>query len=137
VRDVKDREDLLKVVSSFYSKIKTNKDLGHIFTQAIPENEWEEHMQKITDFWHSALFGSATYSGSPADKHVQLDKTNNYSLNHEHFKTWLTYWNSNLDSLFTGETATNMKLRAEKMASGLYASIWYHKPDAHKPSLKG
>jgi len=80
VNDIENRKDIYKVVSTFYSTVKAHEILGPIFTAAIPEDEWEYHMQKITDFWDSAVFGSMTYRGNPAMKHAQLDKKNEHNI---------------------------------------------------------
>jgi len=98
VNDIQNRGDLYEVVSTFYSTIKTNELLGPIFTKAIPEEDWEQHMQKITDFWDSAVFGSMTYRGNPAMKHANLDKSNNHEITQNHFMIWLQNWNSTVDA---------------------------------------
>jgi len=131
--DIQNREHLYLLVSTFYSRIKTNELLGPIFTAAIPEDEWNQHMEKITEFWNSAVFGSMTYRGNPAMKHVQVDKSNDFSVTQNHFKVWLDNWNSVVDENFSGAVAENVKMRARKMATGLYIGMWNNKPEEKRP----
>jgi len=131
--DISSRGHIYQVVSSFYSKIKTHDLLGPIFTQAIPENEWEAHMQKITDFWDSAVFGSMTYRGNPAMTHSNVDKANSFDITQNHFSVWLQNWNRTLDEHGSGPNVEDMKLKARKMASGLYIGMWNNKPEHKKP----
>ncbi|MFK7756529.1 MAG: group III truncated hemoglobin [Flavobacteriales bacterium] len=135
MEEIKDRKDIRKLVGIFYGTIRKNEVLGPIFNKAIPEETWEAHMEKITDFWDSAVFGTMTFKGNPATKHVELDKANNYSIDQKHFAIWLTHWKEIIDANYTGAVAENMKLRAEKMATGLYLGMWHHKPDELKPEV--
>ncbi len=132
MKEVENREDLALIVRTFYNKIKTNEVLGPIFLRAIPEGNWESHLDKITEFWNSALFGSMTYRGNPAITHANLDKSNNHEISQDHFKIWLDNWLLVIDESWTGSKAEEMKMRARKMASGLFITMWRYKPEEQK-----
>lgn len=135
MKHIKSREDINEIIRKFYGQVRDNDILGPIFTKAIPEEEWDFHMEKITDFWDSAVFGSMSFKGNPATSHVNLDQKNNYKITQEHFAIWLNHWNETINENYEGEIAENMKMRARKMAAGLYLGIWHHKPDDLKPSV--
>ena len=135
MKEIKDRKDIRKLVGLFYGTVRENDVLGPIFNRAIPNEKWDSHMEKITDFWDSAIFGTMTFRGNPATKHVELDKTNDYKINQDHFAIWLTHWRKTIEENYEGEVAENMKMRAEKMATGLYLGMWHHKPDDLKPEI--
>lgn len=135
MKEITNREDINEVVTSFYDIIKSHELLGPIFTSAIPADKWDSHLEKLTDFWDSAVFGSMTFHGNPARAHVKLDAANNHSITQDHFAVWLENWISNLDSNWQGSKAEEMKMRARKMATGLYIGMWHHKPEALKPEV--
>ncbi len=135
MNEIENREDIRHLIGVFYNSVKENEVLGPIFKKAIPPETWEDHMEKITDFWDSALFGTMTFKGNPATKHVDLDKANDYKIDQKHFAIWLNHWKKTLDQNYCGKVAEEMKLRAEKMATGLYLGMWHHKPDEHKPEI--
>ncbi len=133
MKEIETRTDIYAVVISFYSRLKTDETLGPLFLRSIADSEWEDHMQKITDFWDSAIFNSMTYKGNPANVHVDVDKTNGYDIYQKHFEIWLQNWNETLDANWSGIVAENMKMRARKMSTGLYISMWNNKPEHKKP----
>ncbi len=63
MNDLKNREDVYMLVSSFYEKVRKNEEIGHFFEDTI--TNWEEHLNKLTDFWESNLFFKAKYKGNP------------------------------------------------------------------------
>ncbi|MEJ6796624.1 MAG: group III truncated hemoglobin [Flavobacteriales bacterium] len=135
MKRIEGREDINNIVRKFYGQVRENEILGPVFTNAIPAGEWDRHMEKITDFWDSAIFGSMTFKGNPATSHVNLDKNNDYKITQDHFSIWLNQWSETINEDYEGEIAENMKMRARKMATGLYLGMWHHKPDDLKPSL--
>jgi len=132
---IEGREDINNIVRLFYAQVRENEILGPIFNRAIPDEDWDFHMEKITDFWDSAFFGSMTFKGNPAAAHVNLDKKNDYKITQDHFAIWLNHWNQTINANYQGEKAEDMKMRARKMATGLYLGMWHHKPNNLRPSV--
>ncbi len=56
MNQITNREDVYFLVSTFYNKIKKDEFIGPIFLSAIPPNDWENHLEKLTDFWETNLF---------------------------------------------------------------------------------
>lgn len=124
VREIKSREDVFLLVSTFYNKIKKDDFIGPIFLEIIPEDEWNPHIEKLTDFWESNLFFKRNYKGNPMKAHKDVDRHFNNSLTQKHFGKWLELWFSTVDTLFFGDKAREAKERARNIASILFLRIY-------------
>ena len=102
---IKCREDISKLVHTFYAKIRKNELLGPIFNSHITKEQWPEHLEKLNDIWETNLFGRAKFKGSPSTKHINVDNNINHSITQIHFGTWLQLWFETIDQLFEGELA--------------------------------
>ena len=123
MEQIKNRADIENLVNSFYSKI-----LGPIFNSHIPNDMWKVHLDKLSDFWETNLFGVAKFKGSPTQKHINVDKNLNYGIEQKHFGKWLELWFETIDDLFTGEYADKAKDSARKMSTGQFLAIWQQRP---------
>ncbi|QQS27485.1 MAG: group III truncated hemoglobin [Sphingobacteriales bacterium] len=112
-------QDIIKLVSTFYSKVQDDELLAPIFNAVIQEN-WEKHLEKMIRFWQTVLLEEHTYFGSPFPPHSRLPIT---SL---HFERWVSIFNQNIDEHFTGAKAEESKWRASKMAQLFQTKIAYH-----------
>jgi hemoglobin len=112
--DIKSREDITSFISSFYDKVKQNKEIGFIFNEVVQMN-WEEHIPVIVDFWETILLDNPVYKKNAMEVHYELNKK--IPLNKIHFETWLSLFNSTLDELFEGKIATLAKTRARSIAN--------------------
>lgn len=120
-KDITTREDVYLLVSSFYDKVKKDKVLGPFF-EVI--EDWDEHLEKLTDFWQSNLFLKTRYYGNPLEAHIKADNANDNAISELHFGLWLNLWFETIDSLFEGDIAQNAKQRARKMATFMNMSIF-------------
>jgi hemoglobin len=119
--DIRNREDIFLLVSTFYSKVRKDETLGPFFE--IIE-DWDEHLDRLTTFWDSSLFLQTKYYGDPLQAHVKADKANQNKISELHFGIWLNLWFETIAELFEGETAENAKRRARKMGTFLYLKIF-------------
>lgn len=120
--DIKTRDDIFNLVSSFYNKVRSNKDLGPYFNESI--KDWNLHFEHLTTFWESSLFLKTRYSGNPVETHIHVDRNHNSSISELHFGLWLNLWIETIDELFEGDYAENAKRRARKMSTFLYLKIY-------------
>ena len=120
-KDITSREDIYLLVSSFYDKVRKDEVLGPFF-EVI--EDWDEHLEKLTDFWQSNLFLKTRYYGNPLEAHIKADNANDNSISELHFGLWLNLWFETIDSLFEGDIAQNAKQRARKMATFMNMSIF-------------
>jgi len=125
-KDIKTRDDVFLLVSSFYDKVRKDDVLGPFFNDLI--TDWEAHIEKLTTFWESSLFMTRKleykYHGDPLEAHIKVDRENNHSITELHFGLWLNLWFQTLDELFEGEHTENAKRRARKMGTFLYLKIF-------------
>lgn len=119
-QDIETRNDIMKFVDSFYSKILNDKDIGFIFNDVAQLN-MNEHMSKMYDFWETTIFHNNVYKGNPMVVHLDLNK--NIPLTKLHFETWLALFNATVDDLFSGENAELAKSRALSIATVMQIKI--------------
>ena len=120
-KEIKNREDVYLLVSSFYKKVRVNHTLAPFFTKI---EDWNEHLDKLTTFWESSLFLQTKYYGDPLKAHVNADTDFGNKISEFHFGIWLNLWYQTIDELFEGEVADNAKRRARKMGTFLYLKIF-------------
>ncbi|MDT0643396.1 group III truncated hemoglobin [Zunongwangia sp. F363] len=121
-RDLKDRKDVYTLVSSFYNKVRKNREIGYFFNNSI--KDWDAHLNKLTDFWESNLFFTGSYRGNPQFAHVKADHENHNKINEYHFGVWLNLWFETINENFSGELAERAKHNARKMSTHLYLKIF-------------
>lgn len=120
--DIKTRDDIYRLVSQFYAKVRKDKALGPFFNETI--KDWDAHLDHLTTFWESSLFLKTRYYGNPLEAHVKVDVAHNHTIENEHFGLWLNLWYQTIDELFEGDYAENAKRRARKMGTFLYLKIF-------------
>lgn len=121
-KQIENREDLALLVHTFYGKIRADAEIGFYFNDMI--KDWEEHLEKLTDFWEMNLFGGKQYKGNPLTVHVKVDQQFSGNIGPNEFGIWLNYWAQTLDELFEGENLEVLKLRARKMSTFLYMEMF-------------
>lgn len=107
--DILNEADVAELVNVFYTKIRHDELLFSVFGPIIKDN-WERHLEGMTDFWSTLLLYTRKYSDDPLDKHLPLP------INKEHFDRWLYLFNETIDELFSGQIAENAKKRAFSIA---------------------
>jgi hemoglobin len=80
MKSIESREDVQLLVNTLYSKIRKDELLGPIFNSYISEDEWPQHLIKLTDFWETNLFGVPKFKGSPTQKHLKVDENLEYRI---------------------------------------------------------
>ena len=124
-KEITNRNDVGKIVRAFYSKVRLDETLGPIFNGII--TNWEEHLERLTDFWNMNLFGGKAYTGNPIDTHQHVDDQTPGGITPYHFGTWLNLWFETIDAEYEGANADIMKRRARKMQTPLMISIFEHR----------
>jgi len=109
MKDITNRDDIIKLVDTFYNKVKADALLAPVFSHL----DWEKHMPTMYNFWSSMLLGDQSYQGNPFQKHIHL------SITSAHFEKWLDLFNRTVDELFSGFKADEVKSRAISIA-GLF-----------------
>lgn len=123
MKKLTNRDDIKRLVNTFYEKIRANELLGPIFNTHIAEHEWPAHLEKLTDFWETKIFGISSFKGNPTLKHIRVDQNLKQTMALEHFEEWVRLWFETVDELFTGARAERAKNAAQKMGTGQYLAI--------------
>ena len=71
-KQIENRDDITLLVATFYDKIRADKEIGFFFNETI--TNWEEHLEKLTDFWETNLFASKKYQENPIIAHNAAHK---------------------------------------------------------------
>ena len=124
--DIQNKEDVQKLVNTFYDKVKIDDLIGPIFNEKIGDR-WGAHLQTMYQFWETILLEESSYSGRPFPPHAQLP------ISDLHFERWLVLFQQTLDELFEGEVAQEAFWRAEKMAIMFASKINYFRENHQNP----
>lgn len=133
-KDIENRDDIYALVVHFYANVRADDMLGPIFSRHISDDQWPAHLEKLTDFWETTLFGVRKFKGSPSQKHIGVDRSMEYGVEQAHFGRWLQLWFSSIREMYSGKLATEAEEAARRMAHGQYLSIWMHRPVNQKMS---
>lgn len=127
MKSIENRKDVNMLVNRFYAKIRKDELLGLIFNSHIAEEQWDEHLQKLTDFWETILFGVKKFRGNPSQKHINVDNNLNNTVKQEHFGRWLQLWFETINEMYNCDRATMAKESARKMAYAQFMMIWNYR----------
>lgn len=116
-RDIETREDLEKLLKSFYAIAVQDSKIGHHFIDL----NLETHLPTIVNFWEKVLFGKPVYFNNPLQIHQTLNEKSPLTL--EHFRHWVEIFSLTIDNLFSGKMAESAKLRARMIAHSLNQRI--------------
>lgn len=123
IKEIENREDINLLVNTFYKSIRKDDLLGPIFNSQIKKEQWPPHLEKLTDFWVTALLGDVCFKGNPTMTHRKVDINLNYTIDKKHFEKWVNLWHLTIDSLFVGALANRAKMASENMAAGQFNAI--------------
>jgi hemoglobin len=112
VRDITDRDDIVLLVNSFYSKVKGDELLAAKFQHL----DWGKHLPIMFNFWSSVLLGDQSYQNNPFQKHMAL------SIDASHFDQWLKLFSQTVDENFAGMKAEETKSQAQSIVG-----VWQFK----------
>ena len=110
--DIQSREDIIRLVDTFYSIVLEDKVIAHFFTEVV-NISWDKHMPIMYDFWESVLLDNPVYKGNPMTKHIGLDQKSR--MEKIHFDRWAELWHETLDKLYSGEKVKLAKKRAGEL----------------------
>lgn len=122
IKTIENREDVSLLVRAFYAKVRRDELLGPIFNGII--TDWEEHLEKLTDFWENNLFFVDKYRGNPRTAHIKVDRQMDNTIESGHFGRWLNMWFETIDEKFEGVLADRAKTNARKMSTHLFLKIF-------------
>lgn len=119
-QEITNIDDIKLLVDSFYSKVRRDALLGHIFEDVI-QDRWPVHLEKMYRFWQTVLLEEHTYHGAPFPPHAVLP------VEKDHFVRWMELFTQTVEEHFTGDKATEAKWRAGKMAEMFLYKIEHYR----------
>lgn len=127
MKEIEGRADVYLLVSNFYHLVRKDELLAPIFNYHISEKQWDLHIEKLTDFWMTALFGIACFKGNPGRVHKKVDANFNHSISEDYFEKWLELWYKSIDNKYQGAMAHRAKDAARNMATSQYLTILHNR----------
>ena len=115
--DINDRSDIDVLMKHFYQRAMSDDLIGFIFTD-VAKLDLDHHLPVIGDFWETIIFQNGVYlkhGRNPLQVHGELNEK--VALLPMHFQRWLEIFVEVTDSLFSGERADFIKMRAGAIAS--------------------
>lgn len=113
-RDISSRDDIHFIITEFYKELTSDSEMLPFFEEILQQNHLEQHIDVIADFWQDILLHTNTYKNNVLQKHLDFDKK--VAFKKEHFTKWLLFLTTTIDTSFEGQTAQNMKDRANSIA---------------------
>lgn len=123
--DISSRKDIKLIITKFYKLLLVDENMIPFFEDIVLQNQLEEHIEIITDFWSVLLFDTNSYANNVMKKHV--DKNVFVAFKKEHFTIWISYLFETIDAYFEGENVVNMKKRASSIATVMELKMDIHK----------
>jgi hemoglobin len=114
-----DRAFIGSLVRDFYGRIRSDVRLGPIFAEVI-RDDWEPHLEKMTDFWCSVVLKNGAYSGRPVPAHLKLKQ-----VREDDFDIWLDHFRQTARSRCPSDVAAVFIDRAERIARSLKLAMYF------------
>lgn len=122
-----DRRFIGVLVREFYRRVRADRRLGPIFDGVIGD-DWEPHLEKLTDFWSAVMLKNGAYNGRPVPAHVKLKQ-----VREEDFDIWLGIFRRTASDICEPEVAAAFVERAERIAQSLKLAMFFRLPAAGSP----
>jgi hemoglobin len=108
------------LIDRFYAAVRRDPLLAPVFTTAIAEDEWPEHLETMRRFWSSVMLTSGRYSGNPVAVHRAVQ-----GLERPLFARWLTLFEATVQDLFAPEPAASFISKAHRIATSLQLALFH------------
>ena len=118
--DIRDKQDIIQIVNTFYDKVKQDPLISHFFTE-VKQVDWDKHLPKMYNFWDNVVFYTNNYSGNPMQIHKNIHAL--HAFTGADFKQWYTLFAATVDELFEGDNAELIKQRALSVATIMQIKI--------------
>jgi len=120
--NVVNRENIERMVLSFYTKILNDDTVGPFFIaklgKEIESESWRVHIDILVNFWSSMILQDASYFGNPLRPHFSMGE-----LSHSTFKQWLKLFFETVDEVFIPKLGAEFKERSEIIAGNFMRNL--------------
>ncbi|WP_171520893.1 DUF1971 domain-containing protein [Ensifer canadensis] len=105
------------IVDRFYGAVRTDPILSEGFS---PITDWDDHLQRMRDFWSSLLLATGRYKGNPVALHL-IHATR---IHPEMFERWLALWHRVTLDTVPADVAAELQIKARRIASRLTSALF-------------
>lgn len=115
------------LVDRFYACVRRDPALQAVFADAIAEDAWPPHLEKMYAFWSSVMLTSGRYKGNPVSVHRKVA-----GIEPALFANWLDLFEATAADLFIPEVAERFVSTARRIAESLKLALFF-RPDQSWP----
>ena len=105
------------LVERFYTKARRDPVISPLFNSAV--DDWDEHLNKLCDFWSSVMLTTGRYKGNPMAAHMK------HPIQPGFFDRWLSLWRETAGELFAPAVAAQFRAKAERIAESLKLALFF------------
>ena len=110
------KKNIRSMMDRFYSQILKDELVADFFIEKLGDemisDEWQEHLDLLTNFWASTILGENSYSGQPVRPHLHME-----GLQRITFERWLELFFETVDKYYVKESADVFKIRSQAIAN--------------------
>ena len=110
-------DHLRRLIPSFYARVRRDPLIGPVFNSAI--HDWDEHLDRLADFWSSVMLTSGRYKGRPLPAHIKHSD----AITPASFERWLALWRETTAEVMPPAAAEAMQEKAARIAESLSLGI--------------
>jgi hemoglobin len=108
---------LRALVFEFYARVRDDDLLGPVF-EARLEGKWEEHLERMCDFWSTVLHATGRYRGDPVGSHARIP-----DIAPHHFDRWIELFEETAHDVLPPREAADIVGRSRRMRAVLERAI--------------
>ena len=117
------KENLNKLVISFYTRVLKDDLIGPIFIDILGKNlkedKWPAHIELLTNFWASLALGEKNYNSSPFAPHIEFKER----LSVAAFERWLELFHETLNTIFHPQIADQFLAKSKTIAGNFMRNL--------------
>jgi len=117
------KENLNKLVLTFYAKVIKDDLIGPIFIDVLGEDmkgeTWKAHIELLTNFWAAIALGESNYNSSPFAPHLAFADR----LSVKAFERWLKLFFETLNSIYEPQLAQQFLARSKNIAGNFIRNM--------------
>lgn len=117
-----DLQAITTLVHGFYRDVRQDPLLGPVFEKAL-HGHWDEHLQRLVDFWSTVALGTRSFKGDVLGKHMALG-----SITPAHFAAWVRMWQRHTELLLAPDAARELQVAAHGVACNLFRGYFGSDP---------
>jgi hemoglobin len=116
------KENVNKMVKMFYAKVIKDDEIGYFFTEILGDNlqneQWQKHIEILTNFWLSMTGHGQDYKGNPFMPHMALK-----GLNKDKFSRWIEMFHKIVSKVYSEEVAKIFKNKGSMVATNFMRNL--------------